>query len=148
MFDLGTVEADPRKLREGVWHEIWREPDSSIGGRPVVAATDGPCVLIVPYGLAYERALDEERRPFLERLRERKASDEDLRQIQGRALARTVFRGCVNISIGGEVVAWSEAKAVELMTDERWIRLREFVAMTAGNRAAAAAREEETAKGN
>ena len=147
-LDLGSVEADPRKLAEGSWFELWREPDTSLEGKVVAGPTDGPCVLIVPYGIAYERALDEERRPFLERLRERKATDEDLRTIQGRALARAVFRGCVNLSIGGEGVVWSESKAIELMTDERWIRLRELVTRKAADRAASAAREEEQAKGN
>jgi len=148
MFDLGSVEADPKKLAEGSWFEIWREPDTSIDGKPVKAPTDGPCVLIVPYGIAYERAVDDARRPFLERLRERKVTDDDLRQIQGQALGRAVLRGLANIAVGGEVLVWSEAKAIELMSDERWIRLREFVQRAAGNRAAAAAREEEQAKGN
>jgi hypothetical protein len=149
MLDLGTVEADPKKLNEGSYFEIWREPDASINGRPISEPqADKAWVLVVPFGIAYERALDDARRPFAERLRTKTVTDDDLRKIQGQALARSTFRGCGNISMRGEAVVWSEAKAVELMTDERWIRLREFVMWAASNRAASAAREEEEAKGN
>jgi len=149
MFDLSTVEADPKKLSGGSYFEIWREPDASISGKPVSEPpADKPWVLVVPFGIAYERALDEARRPFSERLRTRSVTDEDLRKIQGQALGRTTFRGCGNLAVKGETVTWSEAKAVELMTEERWIRLREFVVWAAGNRAASAAQEEEQAKGN
>lgn len=148
MFDLGTIEADPKKLADGVWHEIWREPDTSIDGKVVAEPTDGPCVLIVPYGIAYERVMEEEQRPYLERIRERKLTDDDRRKILGRVLARAVFRGCVNITVSGEALKWTEEKAAELMADDRWIRLREFVIRKAGDRKASAAREEAQALGN
>lgn len=149
MFDLGTIEVDPIKLRDGVWFEIWRNQDATIGGRPVAEPGDEKaCVLVVPYGLAFDRVRDEERRPFFEKLNAGTVTDEEARAIHGRALARAVFRGLRNLSINGVQVVWSEAKAVELMTDLRWKHLREFVEAAAANRAATAAREEAQAKGN
>ena len=147
-LDLKAVEVDPARLTGGSWFEVWREPDGSLDGRVVDKATEGPCVLIVPYGIAYDRVRDEELRPYAERLRAGKVTDEDIRGINGRVLGRTTFRGCQNLQIGGEPVVWSEAKAIELMTDDRWIRLRELVQRKAADKAAAAAREEAQASGN
>ena len=149
-FDLASVEADPKLLRDGVWFEIWREPDTTIGGRALRDGPlpDKPCVLIVPLGFAYQRALEEAREPYLERLRARAATDADMDAMQGQALAKAVFRGMVNLSVGDEVLAWTEAKAAELMTDPKWIRLREFVQAAAMLKAVTAAREEAQASKN
>lgn len=148
VFDLRTVAVDPARLTGGSWFEVWREPDGSLEGRVVDQLADAPAVLIVPYGIAYDRVRDEELRPFAERLRAGKMSDEDVRAINGRVLGRTTFRGCHNLQIGGEPVVWSEAKAIELMTDDRWLRLRELVQRKAADKAASAAREEAQASGN
>lgn len=147
-LDLGTIEADPKKLQDGVWFEVWRNPDTSIDGKPVKEPTEGPCVLVVPAGLRLIRIREEEQRPYRERLDAGVATDEDLRKIQGRVLGRAAFRGCHNLEAEGKPIVWSEEKAIELMTDLRWTRLREFVEAAASNRAATAAREEVEAKGN
>jgi hypothetical protein len=148
MLDLKKIEADPAKLRDGVWYEVWFTPERTIDGKPIPEPGEVPCVLIVPYGIAYDRAQDEERRPFLDKIRAGTITDDELRTIAGRVLGRTVFRGMRNISVGGEVIAWSESKAIELMTDTRWIRLREFAESAARNRAAAAMCEEAQAVKN
>lgn len=151
MLDLTTIEADPEKLRDGVWYEIWRLPDTSIAGKPVPGnePPDGKaCVLVVPLGLAYERAFDKEREPHREEIRGGHATEELLNAIAGRTLGRVVLRGWTNIGKGTEEIVYSEKAAIDLMTDQRWIRLREFVESAARDRSGARAHEEEQAKGN
>lgn len=148
MLDLDGVRMDPTKLRNGNWWAIWKELDLSISGKPMSGPNDGPCVLVVPQGLAWERALDAAREPFLERIREGKLTEEESRTIQGKALAKAVFRDCRNLSIRGEPIVWSEEKAIELMTDPQWLSLQEFVLVASRHRAASAAREEAAAAKN
>ena len=148
-LELRSIAADTRKLNEGAWFELTADRTNKvIDGVPVPGPTDGPCILVVPFGIAYSRAMEEARRPFLERLREKVETNQDAITITGQALARAVFRGCVNLTIDGQAVVWTEQKAVELMTDQQWVWLRECVERKAGERAPYAAREEEQAKGN
>lgn len=150
MLELNTIKLDPAKLSAGSWWKVWREPDGSIGGEPVYEAKvgDSPAVLVVPQGIAYERVQEEERKPHLEAIRLQVATDDTKRDIYGRTLGRAVLRGWRNLTVGGALLPWSEAKAIELMTDEKWSALREFVGAAAKWKAAAAAREEEQAAGN
>lgn len=150
MFDLDSVELDPAKLHGGVYWHVWRESDGGISGKPVPAAPEAkPWMLIVPGGFALERALDEERRMFVDRLRSGgKLTDEESLGVFARAYARAVLRGWGNMARGGHVIPYSQEKAVELLLDDRWRRVREFVVRAAQDLAAAAAREEEQAAGN
>ena len=148
VLDLKRIEVDPQRLRSGVWHQIQYEADGSLGGWPCAPDADVPRLLIVPFGMAYARAIEDEQRAVLDRLRERKVSDDEKREMSGRVLARTTFRGCANIVVDGQPLEWSEAKAVEMMTDLRWAIFRDFVEAMATNKAAAIKREEEQAKGN
>ena len=149
-FDLGTIEADPKKLSEGSWFEIWREPNGTLDARAVDRPTENGCVLIVERGIAYDRVRDEELRPYRDRINVGPPlTDDEVRRLNGRVLGRASFRGCHNLAMpGGEVIVWSEARAIELMTDDRWIRLRELVQRKQEDKAAAAKREEAQATGN
>jgi hypothetical protein len=147
-MDLLGIKVDPAKVLGGVWWSIWREPDNRIGGKPVDEPGDGPAVLIVPTLTAYERALDDARRPHLYEIREGKVADKTLRKIQGEALGRAILRDWRGITVGGHPLPWSEEKAVELMTDEAWLTLREFVQTAAQWRAALASQEVAKAAGN
>ena len=99
-------------------------------------------------GTAYERAIDEARKPFLHEIRDGKASDATLRTIQAHALAKAALRGWQGLTMGGEAIAYSEAKALELLADPAWTWMHEFVMRAAQFRAASLATEEAKAAGN
>lgn len=147
-MDLLSIKVDPAKVVGGVWWEIWRTEDGRITGKSIAAPADRPCVLIVPALLAYDRALDAARAPHLHTIREGKADDATLRAIQGEALGKAVLRDWRNLTFGGEPLPFSEAKAVELMTEEAWLSFREFVIDASRYRAALAAQEVAKAAGN
>jgi len=147
-FDLSRIEVDPAKLRDGVWFKIWLTQAGTLDGEVCAAEAEVPRVLIVPFGAAFERTLEEERRPIIGKVRDRTVTDEELRVTMGRALARATFRGCANINVSGAALQWNEAKAIEVMTDPRWSIFHDFVHLAASQKGAAIKREEEQAKGN
>lgn len=150
MLDLHAIKADPAKLLNGSWWRVWPSPGSVIDGEPVKErppATDA-AFLIVPIGVAYERAIDEARKPHLHEIRDGKADDATLRQIQAQALAKAALRGWQGLTMGGEAIAYSEAKALELLASPEWTWLHEFVMRAAQYRAATLATEEARASGN
>jgi hypothetical protein len=150
MLDLHAIKADPAKLLTGSWWRVWPSPGSVIDGEPVKVRppdTDA-AFLIVPIGLAYERAIDEARKPHLHEIRDGKADDATLRQIQAQALAKAALRGWQGLTMGGEAIPYSEAKALDLLTDPAWTWLHEFVLRAAQFRAATLATEEAKAAGN
>lgn len=147
-FDLGTIAVDPRKLEQGVVWEVHREPDGSIGGRPVPKPTGNACLLIVPFGLAYERARDAAQQPFVHLDRAGRMTDDERLQVLATALGKATLRGMWNVVLGGKPVEWTEATGIELLADKKMLSLREFVMRAAGSRAALLADEEEQAAGN
>ncbi len=147
-FDLGTVAVDPKKLEQGVVWEVHREPDGSIGGRPVPAPTENACLLIVPFGLAYERARDAAMQPFIHLDRAGRMTDDERLQVLATALGKAVLRGMWNIVHGGSPVEWTEAAGIALLADKKMLSLREFIMRAAGSRAALLAHEEDEAAGN
>jgi hypothetical protein len=149
-MELNSILLDEQKLERGVWWSVHRNADGSLGGEPLPGKPepDAPALLIVTMGLAYERAHDKAREPFLAKLREGLLTDAERMQINATALASAVLRGWQKLTLGGEPIEWSEEKAVELMARPVWASLTDYV-MSAGRwRAAAAAREEEKAAGN
>lgn len=147
-MDLLSIKVDPAKVSGGVWWEIWREGDGRITGKVVAEPADRPCVLVAPALVAYERAMDAARAPHLSTIRDGKATDATLRAIHGEALGKAVLKDWRNLTVGGQPLPYSEAKAVELMTEEAWLSLREFVVDASRYRAALAAEEVAKAAGN
>jgi hypothetical protein len=148
MFDLSKVEIAPSKLSGGVYWHIYREPDGTLGGRVVTGPTEDGCLLIVPMGLAYERKLEEARKPYLQAIRAGRLTDQEGRDMIAEALAGTVLAGWWGIKAHGAEVPFSVEKAKELLADERWLALREFVLRAAQHRGSLLANEEEEARGN
>ena len=150
MLDLHAIKADPLRLQSGSWWRVWPSPGSVIDGEPVRErpADTEAAFLIVPLGTAYERAIDEARKPHLHEIRDGKADDATLRKIQAHALAKAALRGWQGLTMGGEAIAYSEAKALELLADPAWTWLHEFVMRAAQFRAASLATEEAKAAGN
>lgn len=154
MLDLSAVKLDTRKLDAGSWWAITIDKSTGdIGGNPLPGEPgDTPALLIVPAGIGFDRALDEERESFLQQLRDDKLPDarreEIVAGIQGRALARKVLRGWANLTFGGEAKEWTEEMAAELLSKRDWKTLREFLIRASNVRAAAAVKEESQALGN
>lgn len=151
-FDLQSVAIDTRKLVDGVIWEVYRDTDGSLAGRVVKAPTDQGCVHIIPMGADYERVYGELLRPILPALRvpalAQDERDRMTREVEAQALAKTVLRGWWNITVKGEPVTWSEAKATELLSDPRWSSLREFIVLAGRHKGCLLEQEEEQAKGN
>lgn len=149
MLDLSTVKLDVAKLERGCWWEVHRADDGSIAGKVVdEPSADATALLIVPAGLAYERALDEAREPFLDKIRDKSIDDDTRRKIMGEALGKAVLRGWRNLTMHGKPLEWSEQQAIELLSGLAWSSFYEFVQWAASVRAAAAAKEEAAAAGN
>ena len=119
MLDLDDVKLDIDKLDNGVWWTIRMEDRQLVGEAVDKPDADAPAVLLVPLGTGYERQLEVEREPHIERLRRRDISDIEQDQLlsttAGRAVAKKVIRGWQNLSFGGEVVPWSEDAAAKLL---------------------------------
>lgn len=149
-FDLQTVAVDSQKLRDGIWWELRRESDGSLGGVVVPAPTAQGCVLVRQRGLAYERAVDKAQQPRVGALAASDTPEEEreriVRAIEAEAIAETVLLDWRNLTIGGADVPFSVDKAAELMRDERWMALREFVQRASLHRASVL--EEAQAQGN
>lgn len=146
-FNLDGIAIDLKKLEHGVIWEVHREPDGSIGGRPVPAPTANACLLVVPFGAAYERARDAAMAPFVHLDRSGRMTEPERRQVLAEALGRAVLRGMWNFVRAGKPIDWTEQRGIELLSDPEMLSLREFVQRAAGHRAALLAHiEEESSK--
>lgn len=143
---LSDHEIDPAKLG-GVW---WDFTTLSTCPGNVPHPTNG-CFLIVPMlgNEAFTKLYSALQLPHAGTLRS-KDTPEDAAQairrtIWATAMAKAVLRGWANWD---DLPAFNEAKAVEILTDIRWLIVSEFIARACGENRAALAREEEQAKGN
>lgn len=148
MFDLASVRVDPSKVIGGVWWRIWPTDDGHIIGEPCAADSPLSRVLIVPAGHAFDRVQGEEMQPIRERLRAKAVGEDELRALDGRVLARAVWRGAANLIIDGQQWTWSEDGAAALLNDPSMVALRKFIERVASNLAGARAEEEAKAAGN
>lgn len=147
-FDLAKIAIVPERLHKGVWYEVYRDATGRLEGRVIPAPSDNGCVLIIPMGAAYDRALEDAQRPHLALLRERKADPQTMREIEAQALAGVVLADWRNLTIRGEPVEFSVELARKLLADLEWLGLREFVQTAGQHRGALLALEEEQARGN
>lgn len=150
MLELHAIKADPIRLLNGSWWKVWPSAVSVIDGQAVRERPpeSEAAMLIVPIGTAYERAIEDARKPYIDEIRERKASDETLRKIQSVAMARSVLMGWQALTMGGELVPYSEAKAIELLSDPAWSWMHDFVLRAAQYRAATLEHHEARDSGN
>lgn len=146
-LDLQAVAVDPSKMLGGVHWRIWRGSDGAIAGNPIDGPEAGPWLLIVPRGIAFDRALREEQAPHLDKIREGRMAEDERLALVWRAHGRATLRGWGNLSLRGADVPYSEAMAVELMTAPQWAAVREFVLEAYGHLAAAQVREANNAAG-
>jgi hypothetical protein len=146
MPKLSDHAIDPKKL-EGVWWDYERK-STCPGNRPTPGAG---CLLIVPMvgNDAFHNALDERMTRHSGTLRDKVTPEDVKRKIRQAAWAESaagrILRGWAGWD---DMPTFTEAKAVELLTDIRWKAVAEFVVMASNSIDAALLREEEQAKGN
>lgn len=148
-LELNRAKLDDALVGGGVWWKIDLLPDGRFVGVPLRAKPESdPAVLVMPQGIEWDRAVAEAQRPHLPEIRDRKLSVDDERRIIGQVAAKALWRGAVNITVGGAPLEWSEATAAKMLTSVAWWNLCEFIIEASRDRAALLAREEEKAAGN
>lgn len=149
MLDLEDFELSPEKLARGCYWRLQRGPSGSIIGKPIPEPDpEAPWMLILPRGLVFDAAVREEETPHREKIRDGKATDAERLAMVCRAHGRATVKGWGNIAMGGQVVPFSEAMAIDLMTQDRWQALQEFVFRAFADLSAAAKKEVDKAEGN
>jgi hypothetical protein len=148
-FDLNSGRLDAKRIDGGVWWAIHLNADRTFGGRPLRGDPgEEPALLVRPADIEWERALDTARKPYRTEIREHRLSPADERKIMAEAIARALWRGCKNITVGKEPLVWSEAAAARMLADKEWWSLADFILAAAQSRAALVADEEAKASGN
>jgi hypothetical protein len=151
-LDLAGVKLDVQKLDEGCWWHIRMEGGVIVGDPVGAMPVDAPGVLVVPTHAGFERQVDREREPHVAQLRRDDLPDADrdrlIGEINGKAAAIKLLRDWRNLSFGGDVVPYSEAKATELLAMREWRNLLDFVIVAASQRQVALHEEEAAAAGN
>lgn len=148
-MDLNCIKLSSKKLTDGVWWELERLADGTLGGRPMPGEPgETPALLIRPAGVEFERALENARRPHLIELREKRLSADVERAVLAHALAETVWAGSHRVTINGSELVWSKDVARNMLQDPQWGYLLDMILVCSRDRAAALAAEEEKAAGN
>lgn len=146
-MNLDDIAVDPALLDGGVWWDFQTKEPCVPKTKPHASHF---CLLVVPYGNAHARALDELRAPHLDEIRRNKGRlpDDLAAAVRGAAIARTVLKGWANAEMGGQPLPFSVAKAEELLASPRWTLLRQFIESAAANEFALLEMEEAEAAKN
>lgn len=148
-FDLNTGRCDPQKIADGVWWKLHLNPDRTFGGEPLRGAPgDEPALLIRPADVDFLRAREAAEKPLRAEKPTGRLSAADERVVLAEAVAEALWRGAANITVGGEPLTWSKAKAAQMLAQPDWWNLTDFILLAAQSRAAVAAEEEAKASGN
>lgn len=148
-LDLNELACSEKKIAEGVWWEIHVNPDGTVGGRALPGdAGDKPALLILPRDERWDRAVEECQRPHRIELRDRRLEVAKEREITAMAVARSLWKGAANLTVGGAAFVWSEDRAARMLAERRWWNLLDFILAASTDRAALAADEERKASGN
>ncbi len=149
ILNLNSARVDTKKVENGVWWKIYVTESGLIGGEVLkTEPIDEPSLLIRPRGLEWERAYEDSQRPYLLDIRNKKLSPEIERKIIAEAVAKSLWIGAKNISLGKEEFVWSEDRAVKMLADIQWVNLLDFIVWASNNRGALLKDEEEKAAGN
>lgn len=151
LFELSAGKLDAKRITEGIWWSIRRDPVLGFDGeRLVCKPTETPAVLVRPIGdgIEWQRALEDAQRPYRVEIREGRLSPELQRKTVAEAMARVLWRDCVNLTQGGAPFVWTEADAAKLLAAPEWLQFHEFIFRKASDRAALHAEEEAKASGN
>lgn len=153
MADLLGIAIEP-KLLDGVWWDI-TDALQRVGHAYPCTDRNQPtpgraCVLLVPMGEDYRRAVHDLQRPHLLTIRANKGvvPPEVFDAVRPHALARAVLRGWSGLTLGGSEVPYSQEKAIEILSDKRLELFTRLIENCASNDAALLAQEEEQAQGN
>lgn len=116
-----TFAVDEKKLTDGVWHVIEPTTDYAVDE----AAINGQCAVLVASmdSPAYRQAIERKLKPSVMR---RGQADAAVRErVTNEAIAETIILDWRNWVIAGEHVPYSHAKALEFLTQPKWVRLRD-----------------------
>jgi len=152
LMDLQSIQLDAEKLDGGIWWRLSVRDGQLVGDQVDAPAADDPAILLVPMGTAYERQLEKEREPYMDKLRDKDTPADELERLTlrtaAKALAHSVVRDWQNITFKGEAVGYSQAKAAELLADRTFRNLLDFVLLQSSQRAAALVKTEADSAGN
>lgn len=148
-LELNASLVDERKIQDGVWWKVHVNPDGTFGGTPLPGAPgDEAALLIRPRDEQWDRAIEDLRRPHLIEIRDRRLAPEKDRELTAAAIARALWRGAANVTVGGALLVWSEDRAARMLAEKKWWNLADFVLQVSLDRAALAVQEEAKASGN
>jgi hypothetical protein len=151
-MDLQSIQLDAEKLDGGIWWRLSVRDGQLVGDQVDEPAADDPAILLVPMGTSYERQLEKEREPYMDKLRDKDTPADELERLTlrtaAKALAHSVVRDWQNITFKGEAVGYSQAKAAELLADRTFRNLLDFVLLQSSQRAAALVKTEADSAGN
>lgn len=146
-FDLAACRLDKSTLETGTWCELRMLEDGRLSARPTTnLETMLPLIRVRAPGVAYSRALEALKRevPDLSLL-----TDEEDARILGTALVRgKVLVEWRNFVLDGSPIAWSEEKAISLISQRRWENLRGVISAVADNRKLLLEKQDAADKGN
>lgn len=149
MLNINKGRIDPDKVTNGVYWSLVIEADGTFSAKPVSRPPSSVgWLLTVPPGVAYDRALEDARRPYLDKVRSGTQTDDEEAVIIGTALAKGVLRGWGNLTVGTEPLPYSQEKAVEILTSRTWDNFRQLLIAIARDRKGLLLDEEEKAAGN
>lgn len=146
-MDLLSIAADPVLLSGGVWWDF----QTRLPCAPKTAPhAEHFCVLVVPFGVAYDREVHELSLPHADEIRRNKGRmpDEIDSQVRAIALGRHVLKGWSNAELGGKALAFSPDTAAKMLADPKWYFLRGFIESAARSEQALLLEEERQAAGN
>lgn len=152
LFDLSAGKLDAKRIADGIWWSIRRDPVLGFDGDrlPGKPTEEVPAVLIRPIGdaIEWQRALEEAQRPYRVEIREGRLSPDLQRKTVAEAMARVLWRDCVNLTRDGQPFTWTEQDAAKLLAAPEWLQFHEFIYRKASDRAALHQDEEVRASGN
>ena len=152
LMDLQSIQLDADKLDGGIWWRLSVRDGQLVGDQVDAPTADDPAILLVPMGTAYERQLEKEREPYMDKLRDKDTPADELERLTlrtaAKALAHSVVRDWQNITFKGQEVGYSQAKAAELLADRTFRNLPDFVLLQSSQRAAALVKTEADSAGN
>lgn len=124
---LETFGVDEKRVKGGVWHVIeanahYPVDESEIGDRSAVliGSTDNP---------QYRKAIQRMILPYRKR---GEVNDEIQESVAARALAEVILLGWRNWQVGGVELPYSKDKAIEILSDVKWVRLKAVLLDIAG----------------
>lgn len=152
MLNLNKLKIDPKKRADGTYWGLNVTEDGKIYADSIPGpSVKSGWVKVVVAGLAFDRAVGEAQKPFIQKVREgKRLTPSDEAMIEGQALIDgEVLVDWGNLVIGSEDLgAFTPEKGKALLCDPAWETLRLMIRQIAENRRALLADLDDQAEGN